>query len=291
MIFGILGNPYGMNVVTHMAATALDRGMRTRVIDLPSLVVDIDTDGAAAVADRDGVIKVDVVGPYLLFGFPVAPHALRVLERTAHSQNPVDAVLAADDKAATAQRLGAVGVAQVPTRICPDVRADVLAAAARAGYPVVLKRTHGAQGRWVRRAYDPASLLEMFDQLMVEGPGALLVQPLVEAALGTSVRVIVTGGHLLVAAQRTGPPGEWRSNIAGGASQAPVDLDTAEEEMVLASVRALGLQHAGVDLLRGAGPTVVLEVNSCPDFTSMLPYFSQDLTEAVVLASLPVAAA
>ena len=34
-----------------------------------------------------------------------------------------------------------------------------------------------------------------------------------------------------------------------------------------------------------AGPRV-LEVNSCPDFTSMQPHYEHDLAEAVLLASL-----
>jgi ribosomal protein S6--L-glutamate ligase len=196
-------------------------------------------------------------------------------------------VLLADDKAATAERLAQAGVAQVPTHICPDAKSRVLEIADMVGFPSVLKRTHGAQGRWVRRAYDPAGLSAAFDELMVEGPGALLLQPLVEETLGTSVRVIVTGGKLLAAAQRTALDGEWRSNIAGGASQTPVDLDAAEEEMVLASARALGLLHAGVDLLRTDAGSRVLEVNSCPDFTSMLPCFKQNLTWAVLTASVP----
>jgi glutathione synthase/RimK-type ligase-like ATP-grasp enzyme len=41
-----------------------------------------------------------------------------------------------------------------------------------------------------------------------------------------------------------------------------------------------------VDLLRtGAGPRV-LEVNACPDFTSMQTHYQADLAEAVLRASL-----
>jgi ribosomal protein S6--L-glutamate ligase len=287
MIVGVVCNPYGANVWSHLLDTVRVCGFEARAIDLASLRVGITTHGSAVVADLGGHIAVDAVAPYLLFGFPVAQHALRILSRDAYFQNPVDAVLRADDKATTAERLAEVGIAQVPTQVCPDSRAEVLSIAEEVGYPVVLKRTHGAQGRWVRRAYDPASLSAMFDELMVEGPGALLLQPLVEETLGTAVRVIVTGGQLLVAAQRTASDGEWRSNIAGGAGQVPVDLDSTEQDLVLGSVRALGLGHAGVDLLRTAAGARVLEVNSCPDFTSMLPYFGRDLTRDVLLASLP----
>ena len=49
---------------------------------------------------------------------------------------------------------------------------------------------------------------------------------------------------------------------------------------------ALGLGHAGVDLLRTAAGPRVLEVNACPDFTSMQPHYQADLAEAVLRASL-----
>src|SRR5262245_35197901 len=281
MSIGIVRNPYSPNVADHLVETAIHRQMTFRTVDLVTLVARIDGDGQAVVADRDGVVAVDSVAPYLVFGFPVAAHALRILARSAFLQNPVDAVLVADDKAATAVRLGAAGIAQVPTTVCSDELDQVRAAAARIGYPVVVKRTHGAQGRWVRRAENEPALVVAWHELMVEGPGALLVQPLVLRSLGTSIRVIVTGGVLLAAAERRSAGSEWRSNIVGGASQRPVELSESEHATVLAAATAVGLQHAGIDLLRTETGTVVLEVNSCPDFTSMLPYFTHDLTWAV----------
>jgi glutathione synthase/RimK-type ligase-like ATP-grasp enzyme len=56
--------------------------------------------------------------------------------------------------------------------------------------------------------------------------------------------------------------------------------------LVLAAARAAGLGHAGVDLLRTRRGPRVLEVNSCPDFTSMQPNYAEDLAEAVLRASL-----
>jgi glutathione synthase/RimK-type ligase-like ATP-grasp enzyme len=41
-----------------------------------------------------------------------------------------------------------------------------------------------------------------------------------------------------------------------------------------------------VDLLRTREGPRVLEVNACPDFTSMQPYYPADLAEAVLRASL-----
>lgn len=286
MVVGIARNPYATNVHDALVACARQHDVAHRSIDLASVTVEVGGAGEVTVADRSGPVAVDSLAPYLVFGFPAAVAAVRALASTALVCNPVDAVLTADDKAATAVCLAAAGVAQVGTTICAEDLDQVRAVAHAIGFPVVLKRTHGARGRWVRRAYDESSLAKAFAELAEDGPGALVCQPLVEESLGTSLRAIITGGRVLAASQRHAGDGEWRSNIAAGATQQAVALSAAEHALALAAAGAVGLGHAGVDLLRtNAGP-VVLEVNSCPDFTSMLVLFDEDLTHAVLRAVL-----
>ena len=255
-------------------------------MDLPSLRASIAPLGEVTVTDEAGPVAATSLAPFLLFGFPAAVTALRVLARTARAQNPVDGVLIADDKAAAAARLAQAGVAQIRTEICPFDLGLAAAVAAEIGYPVVVKRAHGAQGRWVRRAADPAALATALAELAAEGPGALIVQPQVVECAGVSVRAVLTGGQPIAVTERRAVPPEWRSNIAGGATQRRTELTGEEQDLVHAAAAALGLGHAGVDLLRtGAGPRV-LEVNACPDFTSMQPLYQADLAEAVLRASL-----
>jgi len=283
---GVPVNPYALNVPTQLRAAAARLGVTARPIDLPTVIARIDATGAVVVADRDGPIAVDGLAPYLLFGYPAAIHAFRALGRQAFLQNPVDGVLVADDKAATAERLAQAGVPQVPTVVCPCDLQLLFELAGDVGYPVVVKRTHGAQGRWVRRADDAAGLKTSFDELMADGPTALVLQPEVVEARGKSIRVVLTGGRVLAVTERTAGFAEWRSNIAGGANQRPIELSTAETDIALAAATALELCHAGIDLLRTEAGTVVLEVNACPDFTSMMPYFGEPLADEVVRASL-----
>jgi ribosomal protein S6--L-glutamate ligase len=286
MTLGVARNPHATNVADRLLATAERLGMPARVIDLPSLGLGVQPHGELTVADERGPVAISSLAPYLLFGFPAAVHALRALARGGHAQNPVDSVLVADDKAATAQCLARAGVAQLRTEICAADPGRVTAAAARIGYPVVVKRTHGAQGRWVRRAADPAALAAALTELAADGPGALVVQPEVTESAGRSVRAVITGGRLLAVTERAAAAREWRSNIAGGAAQHRVELIGEERDLVLSAARAVGLGHAGIDLLRTRDGPRVLEVNSCPDFTSMQPHYEEDLAEAVLLASL-----
>ena len=286
MTLGVARNPYATNVADRLIAAAARLGVPLRPIDLPSLGLSIGPDGQLTVTDSGGPVAASSLAPYLLFGFPAAVHALRVLERTGRAQNRLDGVLLADDKAAAAVRLAEAGVAQVPTEICAQDPGQLSAVANRIGYPVVVKRAYGAQGRWVRRAAGPAALTAALADLAVEGPGALVVQPEITECEGRSVRAVITGGRLLAATERTAAAPEWRSNIAGGAAQYRVELTGEETGLVLGAARAAGLGHAGVDILRTSQGPRVLEVNSCPDFTSMQPYYEQDLAEAVLLASL-----
>ncbi|MGH3865613.1 MAG: ATP-grasp domain-containing protein [Pseudonocardiaceae bacterium] len=289
MTLGIARNPYATNVPTRLAEAAAERDIPVRVIDLPTLTVNISVNGEAVVRDAVGVIDITSLAPYLLFGHPTAVHAFRILSRRAYLQNPVDSVLTADDKAATAVQLAHAALPQVPSTICPLDLENALTAAGEIQYPVVIKRTHGAQGRWVRRSENAAALTWAFHELKSEGPGALILQPEVTEFHGRSIRAVITGGHLLAATLRTAAGNEWRSNIAGGATQHPVDLTPNERTLAEDAARVLGLGHAGIDIVRTARGPLILEVNSCPDFTSMLPYFGEDLTRAVLLSCLPAA--
>lgn len=283
-MLGIPRNPYSPRVAAMLAAAADDQQMPYRPIDLPSLAVELTADGAATVRDAAGPIDVAAVAPVVLFGFPAAVHGLRALARGAYLQNPVDAGLAADDKAATAELLGRAGVPQVPTTVVTFDGAQ--AAAAAIGYPVVVKRTHGAQGRWVRRAADAAELAAALAEFAPEGPSALVLQPEIVEFRGRTLRVIVTGGRPVAASLRTAAGEEWRSNVARGASQEIVTPAAEETELARAAVAAVGLRHGGVDVLRTAAGPRVLEVNACPDVTSMVPLLP-DLPATVLRACLP----
>jgi ribosomal protein S6--L-glutamate ligase len=287
MTLGIARNPYNTNVSTRLVEGAAELDIPVRVIDLSTLTVDIGLQGEATVRDATGVIDIDGLAPYLLFGYPTAAHAFRVLSRRAYLQNPVDSVLTADDKAATAVQLSRASLPQVPSTICPLDLERALSVAGEIQYPVVIKRTHGAKGRWVRRAEHAAVLTQSFHELTSEGPGALILQPEVTEFHGCSIRAVITGGHLLAATLRTAAGNEWRSNIARGATQHPVDLTPNESTLAEDAARALGLGHAGIDIVRTARGPLILEVNSCPDFTSMLSCFEEDLTRAVLLTCIP----
>ena len=283
--FGVTWNPLAPNVPNALIAACQRLDVPFRIIDLTSLTTAIHTE--LAVYDKDGPVAVDFISPTLFYWQAQATVALDVLMmQGCRMLNSVAACLTADDKAATALALTKAKVAQVATTaVAPDF-GQVKAAAESYGYPIIIKRTNGGQGRWVRLAHDARELERATVELRGEGPGMILVQPVGAKRLGESVRVIVTAGVVRAATVRRAAGSEWRSNISAGGTQAPAKLSEAECDLAVAATNAVGLGHAGVDLLRSSAGPVVLEVNSCPDFTSMTPYVKDDLAAIVIEQTL-----
>ncbi|MFA5952560.1 MAG: 30S ribosomal protein S6--L-glutamate ligase [Hyphomicrobium sp.] len=131
------------------------------------------------------------------------------------------------------------------------------------GVPVVIKLVEGTQGMGVILAETSASaksIIEAFSAANIN----ILVQEYIAEAEGSDVRVMVVGGRVVAAMRRVGRAGEFRSNLhRGGAAEAAVISDD-ERETAIRAAAVLGLNVAGVDMLRSNRGPVVLEVNSSP---------------------------
>ena len=102
-----------------------------------------------------------------------------------------------------------------------------------------------------------------------KGAVPLLFQRFVQEAAGRDVRVYVVGGQAVAAILREGPPGNFRSNVAGGGFARAHRLTTDEEALALSACNALGLDFGGVDLLLSNEGPLVCEVNSNAHFAAL----------------------
>src|SRR5690606_18920965 len=117
-LIGVTRNPYERTVPERILAAAAERGLAVRLIDLPTVRTEVSAAGTIAVFDQSGPITgITGLTPFLLYGFPAAVHGYRILTQTARSQNTVDGVLRADDKATTALLLASAGVDRKSTRL------------------------------------------------------------------------------------------------------------------------------------------------------------------------------
>lgn len=131
------------------------------------------------------------------------------------------------------------------------------------GPPLIIKLLEGTQGLGVVLAETKAaarSVLEAFYGLNAE----ILVQEFIKESKGSDIRAFVVGGKVVAAMKRQSASGDFRSNLHRGGKSEPVKLSRKEKETAIKAAKALGLQIAGVDMLRSERGPLVIEVNSSP---------------------------
>jgi ribosomal protein S6--L-glutamate ligase len=131
------------------------------------------------------------------------------------------------------------------------------------GPPLVIKLLEGTQGVGVVLAESKSaarSVIEAFRQLEAN----ILIQEFIEESRGSDVRCLVIGDRVVAAVERRSVDGEFRSNLHQGGEPHEVELSAEEITTALSATNALGLEFAGVDILRSNRGPLVLEVNSSP---------------------------
>jgi ribosomal protein S6--L-glutamate ligase len=149
------------------------------------------------------------------------------------------------------------------------------------GPPLVVKVLEGTQGVGVvlaetRKAAE--SVIEAFLGINVE----IMVQEFIAESRGTDVRCFVVGDKVVAAMQRQGKPGEFRSNLHRGGTAALTKITPAERRTAVAAARAMGLNVAGVDIIRSNHGPLVLEVNSSPGLEGIEAASGKDVAGAII---------
>ena len=131
------------------------------------------------------------------------------------------------------------------------------------GAPLVVKLLQGTQGKGVVLAENhkaAESLIEAFRNLDAN----FLVQEFIKEAGGADIRCLVIGEKVVASMMRQAKEGEFRSNLHRGGTSGRVRLTPEERSTAVRAAKRMGLNLAGVDVLRSNHGPVVLEVNSSP---------------------------
>ena len=129
--------------------------------------------------------------------------------------------------------------------------------------PLIMKLLQGTQGNGMVLAETvkaAESVMNAFKQVDAD----ILVQEFIKESSGIDIRAIVVENKVVAAMQRVAPVGEFRSNVHRGATTQHINLTQEEEDIAVQSTKVLGLNVAGVDLMRSKRGPLVLEVNSSP---------------------------
>lgn len=131
------------------------------------------------------------------------------------------------------------------------------------GAPVVIKLLEGTQGIGVvlgDTARSAKSVIEAFRGANVN----ILVQEFIKEAGSSDIRVFVVGGKVVASMMRTGAKGDFRSNLHRGGTAKMIKITPEERSTAIRAAKVMGLNVAGVDLLRSNHGPVIMEVNSSP---------------------------
>ena len=149
------------------------------------------------------------------------------------------------------------------------------------GAPLVIKMLEGTQGIGVvlaetRKAAE--SVIEAFMGLNV----SVMVQEYIKEAGGADIRCFVVGGKVIAAMKRQALPGEFRSNLHRGGTASLIRITPEERATAVRAARIMGLNVAGVDILRSHHGALVMEVNSSPGLEGIEAATNKDVAGMVV---------
>ena len=149
------------------------------------------------------------------------------------------------------------------------------------GTPLVIKLLEGTQGIGVVLAETPkaaSSVIEAFRGLDAN----ILVQEFIQEAEGADIRCFVIGDKVVAAMMRKGKEGEFRSNLHRGGTASVVTITPEERSTAVRAARIIGLNVAGVDLLRSSHGPVVMEVNSSPGLQGIEKATGKDVAGTII---------
>lgn len=180
------------------------------------------------------------------------------------------------DKGMTSLLLARAGIAVPPTWVTSSAeRANGIWMTERAaGHRLVVKPLFGSQGIGLMRLGADDALPPIDDY-----QGVFYLQRFVEGA-AHDWRVFVINGKAVASMRRQG--GDWINNVALGASCAAERDNEQLEALAVTAVGAVGMDYAGVDIMRGSdGVLQVIEVNSVPAWAGLQSTCECDIAQCL----------
>lgn len=149
------------------------------------------------------------------------------------------------------------------------------------GPPLIVKVVEGTQGKGVLLA-ESYKAAESVIQAFIGVRANIIVQEYIKEAEGADIRCLVIGDQVVAAMRRCAAPGEFRSNIHLGGTAENITITDEERETAIHAVQVLGLNFAGVDLLRSHRGPLVMEVNSSPGLRGIETVTKIDIASQVI---------
>jgi len=268
MRIGILSRNPKLYSTRRLTEAALEKGHCVEVIDCLKCFINI-TANEPTVHYKSNTkqlqLKFDAVIPRI--GASITDYGCAVLRQfevgETFSLNQAIAITRSRDKLRAHQLLARKGVEIPLTSYAHAANATDELIEFVGGAPLIVKTIQSTHGKGVVLAENnkmAAGVINAFRNLDAD----FLVQEFIREAKGSDIRCFVVGDKVVAAMERTAVEGEFRSNLHLGGVATEVKLKSEERALAVKAAKVMGLDVAGVDIIRSSKGPLVLEVNSSP---------------------------
>lgn len=283
MNIAILSRNAKLYSTRRLVEAAEARGHEVRVLDALRCYMNITSNRPSIHYKGEDLTGFDAVIPRI--GASVTFYGTAVLRQfemmDVYPVNESVAISRSRDKLRSLQLLARKGIGLPVTGFAhsPDDVGDLIDMVG--GAPLVIKLLEGTQGIGVVLAEThkaAESVIEAFMGLKAN----ILTQEFIKEAGGADIRCFIVGDKVVAAMKRQGKEGEFRSNLHRGGSASLIRITPEERSTALRAAKTMGLNVAGVDLLRSNHGPVVMEVNSSPGLEGIEAASGKDIAGTII---------
>jgi len=282
MKIGILSRGPRLYSTQRIAEAARDRGHEVRVIDPLKCFMNINSVDNE-IHYRDEILKLDAVVPRI--GASISFYGTAVVRQFemsgVYALNGSLAITRSRDKLRAHQILSRKTLGMPITGFAHSTSNTNDLIKVAGGAPLVVKLLQGAQGKGVILAETKKAAESVIDAF--RGLDAhFLIQEFIKEAGGADIRCFVIGDKVVATMMRKSQDGDFRSNLHSGGLAEKVKITPAERKTAVAAAKAMGLDVAGVDLIRSERGPLVLEVNSSPGLEGIERISKKDIAGQMI---------
>ncbi len=152
-------------------------------------------------------------------------------------------------------------------------------------FPVVVKSAYGTGGSGIFICESKRSLQPVVEYVLKNNNTSnhpIKIQEYIKEAKGKDLRLFVVGKKVIAAMERKAKKGEFRANFHKGGSVKSIKTTKKENKLAIDATTYMGLNIAGVDILRSKQGPLILEVNSAPGLEGITKASGTDVAGEIV---------
>ena len=283
MKIGILSRRISLYSTIQLARVGRDRGHEVKIIDPLDCYMSIGSKDPSVHFRDERLCGFDAMIPRVgasvtFFGVSV----VRQFEAMGiFCVNGSEAIIRSRDKLCCLQILGMHGIPIPLTGFAYSSRYTDDLIDLVGSSPLLVKIIEGTQGIGVVLAdtrQTSQSVIDAFRELKAR----IIIQEYIKESNGSDLRCLVVGDTVVAGMLRKSKLGEFRSNIHRGGHGERVNITEEEKSLALKACRVMGLNVAGVDILRGKNSPLVIEVNSSPGLQNIEEVTGIDIASEII---------